>query len=197
MEFEQELMKMMRSNARFREAVSDLLFDIFDTMEDANFSKGAFLQKFSKRERDSAQSPVDTIRRIMKSKIEQLLKTKIEESIVVDEPVKSQELAFPLRTAGELTDGGYKEHYKVNVTADPDQNNAVDKLYPTRPPAGTSDKKEKTKDPITFADFDPTLVCPDCKSPNLFNSMIQEYVECEQCDKLVLREKLVFQHDFE
>lgn len=127
----------------------------------------------------------------MKSKVEELMKNKIEESIIVDNPVKSQELAFPLRTAGELKDGGYKEHYKVNTLVDAEQSSAVDKLFPTRPPTGVNDKS-KAKDPITFADFDPMKVCPDCKSPNLFNSMLQEYVECEDCDSLVLREKLVF-----
>lgn len=54
-DFESELMKLLRSNQRFRGAVSDLLYDIFDTMEDAGFSKGVFLQKFSKREREDTQ----------------------------------------------------------------------------------------------------------------------------------------------
>lgn len=201
MDFDQELMKLMRSNTRFRSAVCDVLLDVFETLDDGNFTKGTFLQKFAKRERDSSKSSIDTIRRIMKTKIQQLLKNTseslAESAVFVDEPVKTAEMTFPLRTLDDLEAGGYKDHYKTNTHVDAEQSNHVDKLFPTRAPAGTDSKSSKGKDEVGFEHFQPMHYCPKCKGTNLFNSMLSEYVECDDCDSMVLRESLLSEETLE
>lgn len=185
-EFNKKIMQLSRSNMKFRKAVSDLLYEIFDELNNVNFNKQRFLQQFKQRESTSSESPLDFIRKMLRPNIVNILKTvnntaneSVEETedlilealkdrMSKEDKKKSDMIKFELRTAGEFEDGGYEEHYKVNTVNDPEISNRAEDLID-----------------IEGGDhFEPFHKCPKCSSSNLYKTALKEYVECEDCDYL-------------